>query len=222
MAPSLNILTLQVPIVININFLQTISINSQEIRLWELINDHQRENTLIYYQILSTYSLRKSPNDHQRENTLIYYQSLSNYSLRKSIETSLENLYVDIGASRVKADFVKNTCRHFTHSIPVSQDEKWGRGTESNFIQITIFCSAKPRVDAFVTALFKNTWILKLKKPAAVLLFSLLSIISADLLGNRILLWRVQKVTVCDLWLANFDPFSVFLCFKVRCLWSWW
>ena len=80
----------------------------------------------------------------------------------------------------------------------MSQDEKWGRGTESNFIQITIFCSAKPRVDAFVTALFKNTWILKLKKPAAVLLFSLLSIISADLLGNRILLWRVQKVTVCD------------------------
>ena len=164
---------------ININFLPTISINSQEIRLWELINDHQRENTLIYYHILSTYSLRKSPNDHQRENTLIYYQILSTYSLRKSIETSLENLYVDIGASRVKADFVKNTCRHFTHSIPVSQDEKWGRGTESNFIQITIFCSAKPRVDAFVTALFKNMWILKLKKPAAVLLFSLLSIISA-------------------------------------------
>ena len=63
-----------------------------------MINDHQRENILIYYQILSTYSLRKSPNDHQRENTLIYYQSLSNYSLRKSIETSLENLYVDIGA----------------------------------------------------------------------------------------------------------------------------
>ena len=196
-APSLTILTLQVPIVININFLQTISINSQEIRLWELINDHQRENNLIYYQILST------------------------YTLRKSIETSLENLYVDTGASRVKADFVKNTCRHFTHSAPVSQDKKWGRGTENNSLQITIFCSAKPRVDAFVTALFKNTWILKLKKPAAVLRFSLLSIISADLLGNRILLWRVQKVTVCDLWLANFDPFSVFLCFKVRCLWSW-
>ena len=142
---------------ININFLQTISMNSQEISLWELINDHQRENTLIYYQ------------------------SLSNYSLRKSIETSLENLYVDIGASRVKDDFVKNTCRHFTHSAPVGQDKKWGRGTESNFIQITVFCPPKPRVDAFVTALFKNTWILKLKKPTAVWRFS------ADLLGNRIL-----------------------------------
>ena len=115
-APSLNILTLQVPIVININFLQTISINSQEIRLWELINDHQRENNLIYYQILST------------------------YTLRKSIETSLENLYVDTGASRVKADFVKNTCRHFTHSAPVSQDKKWGRGTENNSVQITVSC----------------------------------------------------------------------------------
>ena len=26
---------------------------------------------------------------------------------------------------------------------------------------------------------------------------------------------------VCDLWLVDFDPFCVFLCFKVRCLWSW-
>ena len=150
--------------------------------------------------------------------------------LCKSLKLFFEEIYRDQFGELVcwywglkgQADFVKNTCRHFTHSIPVSQDEKWGRGTESNFIQITIFCSAKPRVDAFVTALFKNTWILKLKKPAAVLRFSLLSIISADLLGNRILLWRVQKVTVCDLWLANFDPFCVFLCFKVRCLWSWW
>ena len=58
----------------NINFLLTISIDCQEIWLWELIIDHLRENALIFYQILST------------------------YSLRKCIEISLENLYVDIGA----------------------------------------------------------------------------------------------------------------------------
>ena len=26
---------------------------------------------------------------------------------------------------------------------------------------------------------------------------------------------------VCDLWLVDFDPFRVFLCFEFRCLWSW-
>ena len=33
-----------------------------------------------------------------RENTLTFYQILSTHSLRKCIEISLENLYVDIGA----------------------------------------------------------------------------------------------------------------------------
>ena len=42
------------------------------------------------------------------------------------------------------------------------------------------------------------------------------------LIGNRCLLERVQKVMVCDLWLVDFDPFSLFLCFKVPCLWSSW
>ena len=32
------------------------------------------------------------------KNALIYYQILSTYSLRKCIEISLENLYVDTGA----------------------------------------------------------------------------------------------------------------------------
>ena len=36
-------------IVTNINFLLTISSYCQEIQLWELTNDHQRENTLICY-----------------------------------------------------------------------------------------------------------------------------------------------------------------------------
>ena len=46
-------------------------------------------------------------------------------------------------------------------------------------------------------------------------------ILLADLLGNESLLQRVQKVIVCDLWLVDFDPFCEFLCFKVRCLWSY-
>ena len=34
--------------------------------------------------------------DHLRENALIFYQILSTHSLRKYIEISWENLYVDI------------------------------------------------------------------------------------------------------------------------------
>ena len=60
--------------VININFLLKMTIDCQEKWLWELINDQQRENASIFYQILFT------------------------YSLRKCIETSLENLYVGIRA----------------------------------------------------------------------------------------------------------------------------
>ena len=37
-------------------------------------------------------------NDHQRGNALIFYQILPTYFLRKCIDNSLENLYVDIGA----------------------------------------------------------------------------------------------------------------------------
>ena len=67
-------LTLSVPMVTNINFLPIISIHHQEKKLWELIKWSPRINALIFYQILST------------------------HSLRKCIEISLENLYVVIGA----------------------------------------------------------------------------------------------------------------------------
>ena len=40
--------------------------------------------------------------DHPRENALIFYQILSTNSLRKSVDISLENLYVDIEDLRVK------------------------------------------------------------------------------------------------------------------------
>ena len=47
------------------------------------------------------------------------------------------------------------------------------------------------------------------------------SIILADLLGSERFLQPVQKVIVYDLWLVDFVPFFEFLCFKVRCLWSY-
>ena len=42
----------------------------------------------------------------QEKNALIFYQILSTHSLRKCMEISLENLYVDTGAQRVKFIFV--------------------------------------------------------------------------------------------------------------------
>ena len=53
---------------------------------------------LSYTPLLKRLGCEKLQNDHQRENALIVYQILSTYSLRKCIEISLENLYLDIGS----------------------------------------------------------------------------------------------------------------------------
>ena len=68
----------KVPIVININFLLTISIQCQEIRLWKLIkwSPHRK-----CFDLLSN--------------------SLNLFFMKMCIETSLENLYVNIGAKRI-------------------------------------------------------------------------------------------------------------------------
>ena len=58
----------------------------------------------------------------------------------------------------------------------------------------------------------------EVQKPTDNWVLSLPSIILTELLGNKILLSQVQKVMVCDLSLVDFNPFRVFLCFKVRCL----
>ena len=63
-----------------INFLVTVSICCQEIRLWELI----------------IWSPKRKDFD------------LSTHSLRKCIEITLENLFVDIGASRVNFQVCSN------------------------------------------------------------------------------------------------------------------
>ena len=70
-----------------------------------------------------------------------------------------------------------------------------------------------------ITAFFINMQILKFKSQLTFVFFAAV-IILADLLGNRSLHQRVQKVMVSDLWLVDFDPSCVFLCYKVRCLWS--
>lgn len=67
-------LILKVSRIANVNFRPPIFIHYQEEKLKEYINDHQRQNALIFYQILST------------------------YFLREGIVISLENLYLDVGA----------------------------------------------------------------------------------------------------------------------------
>ena len=61
----------------------------------------------------------------------------------------------------------------------------------------------------WITKLFKNTRTLKFKSQPTFGFFFLPSIILTNLLGNKTLLKRVQKVIVCDLWLVKFDPFCV-------------
>ena len=42
------------------------------------------------------------------ENALIFYQILSTHSLRKCLETSLRNLYMDIGAEGVSPFYLNS------------------------------------------------------------------------------------------------------------------
>ena len=46
-------------------------------------------------------------------NVLIFYQILSTYSLRKCMEISLENLYVDIGVKELSLSFITTVCRQY-------------------------------------------------------------------------------------------------------------
>ena len=54
--------------------------------------------------------MRINKNDHLRENALIFYQILSTHSLRKCIEIRKENLYMYTGAQRVKWSPWNNKC----------------------------------------------------------------------------------------------------------------
>ena len=66
-----------------------------------------------------------------------------------------------------------------------------------------------------LTALFMNTRTLKFKNQLKFAFFAVVNHLNGPL-GKQ----KFQKVKICDLWLVDFDPFCVFLCFKVHCLWS--
>ena len=55
--------------------------------------------------------------DHQRENSLIFYQILSTDSFSKCIKISLENLYVDIGAKRINETSLADISHTFVCSL---------------------------------------------------------------------------------------------------------
>ena len=71
----------------------------------------------------------------------------------------------------------------------------------------------------WVTVLFINTRILKFKSQLTFAFVTVVNHISGSFGKQKFSQW-VQKTRICDLWLVDFDPFCVFLCFKVYCLWS--
>ena len=75
----------------------------------------------------------------------------------------------------------------------------------------------RPRNQTSVTALFKNTQILKFKSRLTFPFFAAVNHLSGPLRKQKFPSTGFWKVMVCDLWLADFDPFCAFLCFKVRC-----
>ena len=104
---------------------------------------------------------------------------------------------------------------------------------ESSTVAITLFCIFfllsksclelkfavmwRPRNQTSVTALFKNTQILKFKSRLTFPFFAAVNHLSGPLRKQKFPSTGFWKVMVCDLWLADFDPFCAFLCFKVRC-----
>ena len=57
--------------------------------------------------------MRMNKTKHERRNVLIFYQILSTYSLTKCMEISLENLYVDIGMKELSLSFIMTVCTQY-------------------------------------------------------------------------------------------------------------
>ena len=57
--------------------------------------------------------MRINKTKNESGNVLIFYQILSTYSLRKCMEISLENLYVDIGVKELSLSFITTVCRQY-------------------------------------------------------------------------------------------------------------
>ena len=138
----------------------------------------------------------------------------SQKSLWKLTRSSLPLVFIVANGSHV-------TCQHSLSIVPYFLLEPaWNREKITNFSKNRRYYVVKiTNVSNHYCAFHKHANSEVQKQPSQ-LRFSLPSIILTDLLGNKTLLKRVQKVKVCDLWLVDFDPFCVFLCFQVRCLWS--
>ena len=88
------------------------------------------------------------------------------------------------------------------------------------FANLLLFCRSLWRHRSHcITALFKNTWILKFKSQLTIAFFTAVNHLNGPLRKQNFTLTS-SKDQVCDLWLVDFNPFCVFLCFKVLCLWS--
>ena len=77
------------------------------------------------------------------------------------------------------------------------------------FVQHNLVFNKIPKINILTIALserylqrFSQTSELWRSKSNWWLRFSLLSVILTDILGNKTLLWRVQKVRVCDWWIS--------------------
>ena len=85
-------------------------------------------------------------------------------------------------------------------------------------MSISRYCNCKWNFSLVqFTALFTNMRIRKFKSQLTIAFFAAVNHLNGPL--------RKQNFTLKDskghgLWLVDFDPFCVFLCFKVRCLWS--
>ena len=62
----------------------------------KLLNPKKNLHLINFLLTSSVHSYENRQNDHQRKTTLIFYQLLSTKSLRQCMEISLENLYVDL------------------------------------------------------------------------------------------------------------------------------
>ena len=114
----------------------------------------------------------------------------------------------------LRSSFISSWSIHCSSSVSFFSDSLWLRFGAKKLSNV------RTRFRCDILLHFSQTREFLRSKANWRLRFSLPSIILTELLGNNTLLSRVQKVMVYDLWLVDFNPFRVFLCFKVRCLWS--
>ena len=97
------------------------------------------------------------------------------------------------------------------------EDDVSENGQLRNVIFLSLFSSCRSNSGLFkVTCLqlFRMTRDLRCQK--RLWIFGLFCDVNQNLKAPL----KKKQLMVCDLWLVDFDPFCVFLCFKVRCIWT--